>query len=44
MILQLNVAAILAVASRTVWKQTKPIIVRDVFLLPLLGFLGAILV
>lgn len=44
MILQLNVAAILAVASRTAWKRAKPIIVRDTFLLPLLGFLGVIVV
>ncbi|NMG06839.1 nitrate ABC transporter permease [Brasilonema sp. UFV-L1] len=44
MIFQLNVAAILAVASRTVWKQTKPIIIRDAFLLPLLGFLGVIVI
>ncbi|MGH7998102.1 MAG: nitrate ABC transporter permease [Brasilonema sp.] len=44
MIFQLNVAAILAVTSRTVWKQTKPIIFRDAFLLPLLGFLGVIVI
>ncbi|MBW4597155.1 MAG: nitrate ABC transporter permease [Brasilonema angustatum HA4187-MV1] len=44
MVFQLNVAAILAVASRTTWKRAKPIIVRDAFLLPLLGFLGVIVV
>ncbi|NMG21326.1 nitrate ABC transporter permease [Brasilonema bromeliae] len=44
MILQLNVAAILAVASRTAWKRAKPVIVRDTVLLPLLGFLGVIVV
>ncbi|MBW4631213.1 MAG: nitrate ABC transporter permease [Iphinoe sp. HA4291-MV1] len=44
MIFQLNVAAILAVAGRTAWKHTKPIIVRDTFLLPLVGFLGVIVV
>ncbi|KAB8333079.1 nitrate ABC transporter permease [Scytonema tolypothrichoides VB-61278] len=44
MILQLNVAAILAVAGRTAWKHTKPLIVRDTVLLPLLGFLGVIVV
>ncbi|MBW4624353.1 MAG: nitrate ABC transporter permease [Brasilonema octagenarum HA4186-MV1] len=44
MVLQLNVAAILAVASRTAWKRAKPVIVRDAFLLPLVGFLGVIVV
>jgi nitrate/nitrite transport system permease protein len=44
MVLQLNVAAILAVASRTAWKHAKPVIVRDAFFLPLLGFLGVIIV
>ncbi|MEA5568110.1 nitrate ABC transporter permease [Anabaena sp. UHCC 0399] len=43
MILQLNLAAIAAVASQAVWKKTKPIILRDVVLLPILGFLGIIL-
>ena len=44
MVLQLNVAAILAVASRTAWKRAKPVILRDAFFLPLLGFLGVIVV
>jgi nitrate/nitrite transport system permease protein len=43
MILQLNLAAIASVASRAVWKKTKPVILRDVFLLPIMGFLGTIL-
>ncbi|MCF4967924.1 nitrate ABC transporter permease [Nostoc sp. CMAA1605] len=43
MILQLNLAAILAVASQAVWKKTKPVIMRDVVLLPIIGFLGIIL-
>jgi nitrate/nitrite transport system permease protein len=44
MVFQLNVAAILAVAGRTAWKHTKPIVVRDAFLLPLVGFLGVIVI
>ncbi|AUT02727.1 nitrate ABC transporter, permease protein [Nostoc sp. CENA543] len=43
MILQLNLAAILAVTSQAVWKKTKPVIMRDVVLLPIIGFLGIIL-
>jgi nitrate/nitrite transport system permease protein len=43
MILQLNLAAIAAVTTRTVWKKTKPVIMRDVVLLPIIGFLGIIL-
>ncbi|MBD2364426.1 nitrate ABC transporter permease [Anabaena minutissima FACHB-250] len=43
MILQLNLAAIAAVASQAVWKKTKPVILRDVVLLPIMGFLGIIL-
>ncbi|NEQ18715.1 MAG: nitrate ABC transporter permease [Microcoleus sp. SIO2G3] len=42
MVFQLNVAAILAVAGQTAWKRAKPIVVRDAFLLPLVGFLGVI--
>ncbi len=42
MLLQLNLAAI-AVAGQLAWKKTKPIIVRDQFVLPALGFLGVIL-
>ncbi|WP_017316851.1 nitrate ABC transporter permease [Mastigocladopsis repens] len=44
MIFQLNVAAILAVAGRTAWKHAKPVIIRDAFLFPLIGFLGVIVV
>jgi len=43
MILQLNLAAIIAVASRTVWRKAKPIIFQDTFLFPALGCLGIIL-
>ncbi|MFH7026870.1 MAG: nitrate ABC transporter permease [Heteroscytonema crispum UTEX LB 1556] len=42
MILQLNVAAIVAVAGQVAWKKAKPVLVRDVVLLPALGFLGII--
>lgn len=41
MILQLNLSAI-AVAGQMAWKQAKPVIVRDVVILPALGFLGII--
>ncbi|MBD2447647.1 nitrate ABC transporter permease [Nostoc sp. FACHB-152] len=43
MILQLNLAAILAIASQAAWQKTKPIISKDVVFLPILGFLGIIL-
>ncbi|MBD2194106.1 MULTISPECIES: nitrate ABC transporter permease [Calothrix] len=43
MILQLNVAAILAIAGQAAWKKAKPVIVKDVVILPALGFLGIIL-
>jgi nitrate/nitrite transport system permease protein len=43
MLLQLNLAAIFAVAGQAAWKKAKPLIVRDVVLLPTLGFLGIIL-
>ncbi|MGI2906978.1 nitrate ABC transporter permease [Tolypothrix sp. VBCCA 56010] len=43
MIFQLNLAAIVAVAGQAVWKQAKPVIIKDVVLLPILGFLGIIL-
>lgn len=33
----------LAVAGQVAWKKTKPIVMRDVFLLPLTGFVGIIL-
>jgi len=39
MTFQLNVAAI-AVAGQAAWKRAKPIVVQDVVLLPLAGFLG----
>ncbi|ARV57723.1 nitrate ABC transporter, permease protein [Nostocales cyanobacterium HT-58-2] len=44
MVFQLNVAAILAVAGQTAWKRAKPVIIRDTFLLPLVGFLGVIVI
>jgi nitrate/nitrite transport system permease protein len=43
MIFQLNLAAIVAVAGQTIWKQAKPTIFKDVVLLPVFGFLGIIL-
>ncbi|MGI8503527.1 MAG: nitrate ABC transporter permease, partial [Hassallia sp.] len=43
MIFQLNLAAIVAVAGQAVWKQAKPAILKDVVILPILGFLGIIL-
>lgn len=43
MVFQLNLAAIVAVAGQAVWRRSKPIILRDNFLLPCLGFLGVIL-
>ncbi|QLE52193.1 nitrate ABC transporter permease [Nostoc sp. C057] len=39
---QLNLAAIAAIATQAAWKKTKPVILRDVFILPVLGFLGII--
>ena len=42
MIFQLNLAAIAAIAGQAAWKKTKPVILRDVFFLPVLGFLGII--
>lgn len=42
MLFQLNLAAIIAVAGRATWKRAKPLIFRDVILLPALGFLGII--
>ncbi|MEH2436216.1 MAG: nitrate ABC transporter permease [Nostoc sp.] len=42
MIFQLNLVAIAAIAGQSAWKKTKPVIVRDVFFLPVLGFLGII--
>lgn len=43
MILQLNLAAIFAVAGQFAWKKAKPVILRDEFLLPIVGFLGIII-
>ncbi|QKQ74196.1 nitrate ABC transporter permease [Nostoc sp. TCL240-02] len=43
MIFQLNFAVIAAIATQAAWKKTKPVILRDVFILPVLGFLGIIL-
>ncbi|MEH2416129.1 nitrate ABC transporter permease [Nostoc sp.] len=43
MIFQLNLVAIAAIAGQAAWKKTKPVILRDVFILPVLGFLGIIL-
>ncbi|MFN6568169.1 nitrate ABC transporter permease [Dendronalium sp. ChiSLP03b] len=42
MVFQLNLAAIAAIATQTAWKKAKPVISKDVFLLPFLGFLGII--
>jgi nitrate/nitrite transport system permease protein len=42
MTIQLNLAT-RAVASQAAWKRAKPILVRDVVLLPAAGFLGVIL-
>jgi nitrate/nitrite transport system permease protein len=43
MILQLNLAAIVAVAGTAIWRKTKPVIFQDTFLYPALGCLGIIL-
>lgn len=43
MLFQLNLAAIVAVAGQATWKKAKPVLIRDVVLLPALGFLGVIL-
>ncbi|MGM3309077.1 nitrate ABC transporter permease [Anabaena sp. WFMT] len=42
MIFQLNLAATIAVAGKVAWKKAKPVIFRDEFLLPVVGFLGII--
>ena len=42
MIYQLNLAAIAAIAGQATWKKAKPVILKDVFILPVLGFLGII--
>jgi nitrate/nitrite transport system permease protein len=43
MLLQLNLVAIFAIAGQVAWKKAKPAIVKDVVILPALGFLGIIL-
>lgn len=43
MVFQLNIAAMIAVASQATWKKAKPVITRDDFIFPALGFLGIIL-
>ena len=42
MVFQLNLAAMFAVAAQATWKRAKPLVVRDVVLLPTLGILGVI--
>ncbi|HBE17445.1 MAG TPA: nitrate ABC transporter, permease protein [Cyanobacteria bacterium UBA11149] len=42
MISQLNLAAIFAVSSKAVWKRAKPLIWRDVVILPAIGIAGII--
>lgn len=42
MIFQLNLAT-LAVAGQAAWKRIRPIVIRDVVLLPAAGFLGIII-
>ncbi|MBD2091112.1 nitrate ABC transporter permease [Microcoleus sp. FACHB-1515] len=39
---QLNIAAI-AVAAQATWKRVSPVLIRDTILLPLLGFVGILL-
>ena len=42
MIFQLNLAAIAVIAGQATWKKAKPVILKDVFILPVLGILGII--
>ncbi|AFZ60003.1 nitrate ABC transporter permease [Anabaena cylindrica FACHB-243] len=42
MIFQLNLAATIAVAGQVAWKKAKPVLFRDEFLLPVVGFSGII--
>jgi nitrate/nitrite transport system permease protein len=44
MILQPNLAAILAIAAQATWRKMRPMISRDDVVLPILGFLGVIAV
>jgi nitrate/nitrite transport system permease protein len=39
----LNIVATVSVAGQAAWKRAKPIIFREVFLLPLAGFVGVVL-
>lgn len=43
MVFQLNVAAIVAIAGQAAWKKAKPVILKDEFLWPVVGFLGIII-
>jgi nitrate/nitrite transport system permease protein len=43
MVLQLNLVAMFAVAAQASWKKARPLIVRDVVLLPAIGFAGVLL-
>jgi nitrate/nitrite transport system permease protein len=43
MVLQLNLVAMFAVAAQASWKKARPFIVRDVVLLPAIGFAGVLL-
>ncbi len=42
MIPQLNLAAVFAAASQTVWRKARPIVSKEEVFLPILGFLGVI--
>jgi nitrate/nitrite transport system permease protein len=43
MVLQLNLVAMFAVAAQASWRKARPVIVRDVVLLPAIGFAGVLL-
>ncbi|HEY9829313.1 MAG TPA: nitrate ABC transporter permease [Stenomitos sp.] len=43
MLMQLNLVAMFAVAAQASWKKARPLIVRDVVLLPMIGFAGVLL-
>lgn len=38
-----QLAVLITVASQASWKRIRPVVVRDVVLLPAIGFLGLIL-
>ncbi|MGV0024002.1 nitrate ABC transporter permease [Phormidesmis priestleyi] len=42
MILQLNLAAIVTIASQSTWRKVRPVVSREEVLLPAIGFLGVI--